>query len=88
MQYFTLINPLRYAIDIAQRVYLEGAGLDGCARTVAAGGDRRRHAAGGRVDVPPPARIICGSGESCRLAQAEDAYLPACRWAGLAALLF
>jgi ABC-2 type transport system permease protein len=27
LQYFTLINPLRYAIDIAQRVYLEGAGL-------------------------------------------------------------
>jgi len=25
---FTLINPLRYAIDIAHRVYLEGAGLD------------------------------------------------------------
>jgi ABC-2 type transport system permease protein len=28
VQYFTLINPLRYAIEIAQRVYLEGAGLD------------------------------------------------------------
>lgn len=27
LQYFTCINPLRYAIDIAQRVYLEGAGL-------------------------------------------------------------
>jgi len=27
LQYFTFINPLRYAIDIAQRVYLEGAGL-------------------------------------------------------------
>ncbi len=26
LQYFTLVNPLRYAIDIAQRVYLEGAG--------------------------------------------------------------
>ena len=26
LQYFTRINPLRYAIDIAQRVYLEGAG--------------------------------------------------------------
>ena len=24
MQYFTAINPLRYAIDIAQRIYLEG----------------------------------------------------------------
>ncbi|MGD0192099.1 MAG: ABC transporter permease [Rhizomicrobium sp.] len=27
-QYFTLINPLRYAITIAQRVYLEGVGMD------------------------------------------------------------
>ena len=27
LQYFTLINPLRYAIAITQRVYLEGAGL-------------------------------------------------------------
>lgn len=25
LQYFTLINPLRYAVDIAQRVYLEGS---------------------------------------------------------------
>ncbi|HEV2972700.1 MAG TPA: ABC transporter permease [Pirellulales bacterium] len=28
LQYLTLVNPLRYAIDIAQRVYLEGVGLD------------------------------------------------------------
>jgi ABC-2 type transport system permease protein len=28
LQYFTAINPLRYAIDITQKVYLEGAGLD------------------------------------------------------------
>jgi ABC-2 type transport system permease protein len=27
LQYLTLVNPLRYAIDIAHRVYLEGAGL-------------------------------------------------------------
>jgi ABC-2 type transport system permease protein len=27
IQYLTLINPLRYAIDIARRVYLEGAGF-------------------------------------------------------------
>lgn len=27
-QYLTLLNPLRYAIDIAHRVYLEAAGLD------------------------------------------------------------
>ena len=27
LQYVTLVNPLRYAIDIAQRVYLEGAGV-------------------------------------------------------------
>ena len=45
LQYFTLINPLRYAIEIAQRVYLEGAGLDRArARPLAAGADR----AGGR----------------------------------------
>jgi ABC-2 type transport system permease protein len=28
LQYVTLINPLRYAIEIAERTYLEGAGLD------------------------------------------------------------
>jgi len=28
IQDFTVINPLRYAIDIAHRVYLEGVGLD------------------------------------------------------------
>jgi len=28
LQYITLVNPLRYAITIAQRVYLEGAGID------------------------------------------------------------
>jgi pyoluteorin transport system permease protein len=28
LQYFTLLNPLRYAIDIAHRVYLEGANLE------------------------------------------------------------
>jgi ABC-2 type transport system permease protein len=27
LQYLTLLNPLRYAIDIAHRVYLEGVGL-------------------------------------------------------------
>ncbi len=27
LQYLTLVNPLRYAIDIAHRVYLEGVGL-------------------------------------------------------------
>jgi ABC-2 type transport system permease protein len=27
-QYLTLINPLRYAIDMTHRVYLEGATLD------------------------------------------------------------
>ena len=27
LQYLTLLNPLRYAIDVAHRVYLEGAGL-------------------------------------------------------------
>lgn len=28
LQYVTYVNPLRYAIEIAERVYLEGAGLD------------------------------------------------------------
>jgi ABC-2 type transport system permease protein len=28
LQYFTAVNPLRYAIDITRRVYLEGAGLE------------------------------------------------------------
>lgn len=28
LQYFTLLNPLRYAIDLVQRIYLEGAGLE------------------------------------------------------------
>ena len=28
LQYLTLINPLRYAIEIAHRVYLEGVGLN------------------------------------------------------------
>ena len=27
LQYFTYVNPLRYAIEITQRVYLEGAAL-------------------------------------------------------------
>jgi ABC-2 type transport system permease protein len=27
LQYFTRINPLRYAIEITQRIYLEGTGL-------------------------------------------------------------
>jgi ABC-2 type transport system permease protein len=27
LQYVTLLNPLRYAIDMAHRVYLEGVGL-------------------------------------------------------------
>jgi ABC-2 type transport system permease protein len=28
LQYLTLVNPLRYAIEIAERVYLEGAGME------------------------------------------------------------
>jgi ABC-2 type transport system permease protein len=27
MQYITLVNPLRYAIEMVQRIYLEGAGI-------------------------------------------------------------
>ena len=28
LQYLTLVNPLRYEIEIAERVYLEGAGME------------------------------------------------------------
>ena len=28
LQYFTLINPLRYTIDFVERVYLEGTGIE------------------------------------------------------------
>jgi ABC-2 type transport system permease protein len=28
LQYFSLINPLSYMIDISRRVYLEGVGVD------------------------------------------------------------
>jgi ABC-2 type transport system permease protein len=28
LQHLTLLNPLRYAIDMAHRVYLEGVGLN------------------------------------------------------------
>ena len=60
LQFFTLINPLRYAIDIAQRVYLEGAGLETlAARPMAAGGDGRGDAGGGVLDVPPSAHVRC-----------------------------
>ena len=55
LQYFTLINPLRYAIDIAQRVYLEGAGLDLLLPDLwPLGADRGADAVGGLMDVPPP----------------------------------
>ena len=36
MQYFTLINPLRYAISIAHQVYLEGAVISQLAREMLA----------------------------------------------------
>ena len=55
LQYLTAINPLRYAIDITRRVYLEGAGLDlllsdlwPLALLAAL------TPVGGLVDVPPP----------------------------------
>ena len=55
VQYLTAINPLRYAIDITRRVYLEGAGLGSAdLRSVAPGADRRAHPDGGLLDVQPP----------------------------------
>ena len=58
LQDFTLINPLRYAIDIAHRVYLEGAGLGSAgAGPLAAGRDRRRHPDRGVVDVSTQAGL-------------------------------
>ena len=52
-QDFTLLNPLRYAIDIAHRVYLEGAGLEsGRTRSVANGDHRHGHAVVGSLAVP------------------------------------
>ncbi len=51
LQYFTLINPLRYAIDIAHRVYLEGASLRARPRTVAACDNRHRDAQCRVLDV-------------------------------------
>ena len=52
LQDFTLINPLRYAIDIAHRVYLEGVGLDRLAPDLwPLAGDRRRQPDRGVLDV-------------------------------------
>ena len=58
LQYVTLINPLRYAIDIAHRVYLEGVGFGLLIpRIVAAGRDRLGHVSRRVLDVSPPARV-------------------------------
>ena len=57
------LNPLRYAIDMAERVYLEGAGLRPArARSLAAGPDRAGDAVDGRLDVPPSGRLRSGQG--------------------------
>ena len=58
LQLFTLINPLRYAIDITQRVYSGGSGPQGVgARLMAVGRDGPGDACGGVLDVPPSAHI-------------------------------
>ena len=58
-QYLTLINPLRYAIDLTHRVYLEGATLTQLIPvSVAACRHRRDHPADRIVDVPQPACLI------------------------------
>ena len=55
VQYLTAINPLRYAIDITRRVYLEGAGLDLLMSDLwPLGADRGADPDGGLLDVQPP----------------------------------
>ena len=72
-QYLTFINPLRYAIDIGRRVYLEGAGLAEISsdlwplavisvvarfvQYIPTCRDQRGHAAGGVLDVPQSAGV-------------------------------
>ncbi len=58
LQYVTLINPLRYAIDMAQRVYLEGAGIDQLLPEMLALGDCRGDAARRGLDVPQSAGVM------------------------------
>ena len=58
LQYVTLINPLRYAIDIAHRVYLEGDRLPrNFRRSLAAGRHCHADAVGGVLDVSAPAGV-------------------------------
>ena len=72
LQYLTLVNPLRYAIDIVHRVYLEERGWPAAARPVAAGGHRCCHAVGGLLDVPPPAHVN-GRNDIKRISHAKHA---------------
>ena len=58
LQYFTLINPLRYAIEIVHTRLSGGGGPDlALAGAVAAGADRGDDAVGGVVDVPAWTRM-------------------------------
>jgi hypothetical protein len=51
-------NPARYMIDIAQRVYLEGVGVDPAGiRFVAAGPDGSADAFDRRLGAPPPVEM-------------------------------
>ena len=62
LQYVTLINPLRYAIDIAHRVYLEGVGFGFVSpRVVAPGGHRFGDVKWRVLDVSPSTRLALGS---------------------------
>ena len=58
LQIATLANPLRFAIDLVQRVYLEGVGpAHGLAQPHPAAGHRGRHAAAGGMALPQPSRL-------------------------------
>ena len=57
LQIATYVNPLRFAIDIVRRVYLEGAGLRDVASTSFLARRGGRHAAAGRLAVPQPSGL-------------------------------
>ena len=58
LQIATLVNPLRFAIDLVQRVYLEGVGLLTVIHDlIPLCHHRRHHTTAGRLAVPEPAFI-------------------------------
>jgi len=73
LQYFTAINPLRYAIDITQSVYLEGVGLGRLNRgSDPAHADRCRHPGGRLLAVPPEAPVMRGLTRTARASQGRQ----------------